>query len=269
MGWDIDGVSPLVYHSPVNDLRDELASLVADAQAALDALRLQGVMVLPRAAAGAHPGVPDVAAEVSPAPRPAAPVPAPRASAPVMPAAPVVPRAAAPNPPAEAAPTEPTRSFFGAWAALAEGPAERLQKVQATFAETCPECGEAPLVGVGATRSGVVLVVDDLSVAQEAVLTNMLVRVVSVEPADVWTVRPRACPRCRAGLVAQVQALRPRVVLGLGAGAARCLDLPERGVWGLFAGAEAVATWHPAEMDADAARKRPAFEVLQAVARRR
>ncbi len=160
--------------------------------------------------------------------------------------------------------------MLGGWAALAEGPAERLARVVAGLGERCEGCGEAPLLGAGALRSGLVLVCDPLIAAGQGMLTNMLVKVVTVEPADVWTASPRPCGVCASGLAQQVQAIRPNAVLAMGADAAQLTGLVERGAWGKWAGVSAIATWHPAEIEAGPAqRKRAAFDVLTEIARRR
>ncbi len=160
--------------------------------------------------------------------------------------------------------------MLGGWAALAEGPTERLAKVLANLGERCDGCGEAPLTGVGALRSGLVLVCDPLTSAGQNMLSNMLVRVVSVEPGDVWTANPRPCGLCASGLAQQVLSIRPNVVLAMGNDAARMVGLEERGAWGKWAGVATITAWHPAEIEAGPApRKRAAFDVLTEVARRR
>ncbi len=319
-GWGIEGVRPLVYHSEMHDLRDELAGLVADVTATLEAMRLQGTIVLPvgdrigasrspepeppspaaYSRGGADPGparrfepprpepraapIPPSRAEPRPVPAPtiAAPLPEPRPSPPLGSAPELVVRTVttAPTPAPAPAPGEgamfgggfgaaPTGGgLLGAWGAKLAGPEDRLAKVVAELGPTCPACGEVTVTGVGGVRNGLVLLRTPCTAAEAVVLGNMLVRVVGVEPDDVWTAAPRACATCADAVKRQVEAIKPRVVLVLGEAAAAALGL-SIGVWGSFGTIAAVATFHPAEMAADANRKRPAFAVLQEVAGRR
>lgn len=268
----------MVYHSPMHDLRDELAGLVAEVSSALDALRLQGAVVLPRAPASSPPIF-----EPIPAPRPvadrmhtppAAPTaPRPRGPSAVVPMRAEAPRAAAPVvvpyvPPLPAPAAPGGGGLLGRWADQLVGPDERLAKVVAALGAACADCGEPPVLGAGAIRSGLVLCADACNDAETAVLANMLLKVVGVEPGDVWTTTPRTCPGCVAGLRLQLEAIKPRVLLALGPTTLAATGLV-RGEWGSFVGIAAIATWHPAELAADVARKRPTFDVLQQVAKRR
>ncbi|MSQ00690.1 MAG: hypothetical protein EXR71_02230 [Myxococcales bacterium] len=240
----------------MSDFHDQLAALVADTAATLEALRLQGAIVLPRGDPLPLGALPE---------RPVHPVTAKPLAAPTSP-----PPRPSPSSPVPAATGGGVLPLLGGWAALAEGPAERLAKVIAALGERCEGCGEPPLVGVGALRSGLVLVCDRLTAAGQGMLTNMLVKVVNVEPGDIWTVTPRPCGACAIGLAQQVQAIRPRAALALGADAARLVGLTERGTWGSWAGVSAITTWHPAEIEVGPPpRKRAAFEVLTELARRR
>jgi uracil-DNA glycosylase len=136
------------------------------------------------------------------------------------------------------------------------------------MAAGCAGCGEPPVLGTGGVRSGMALLYDAGSAADEAVLANMLVRVVGVEPADVLRFQPRACHACADAVTAQLDAVRPRVVLALGP-LARGLLFGEPGAWVRLGAWSAIGTWHPAELATDPARKRVAFEVLKGVAARR
>ena len=234
-----------VYHNEMDDLRDELAGLVADATSVLEALRLQGVILLPAASSGGS-----TLAEVPPKPTRAAPPPS--AIRPV------------PSP----TPAPAAGGFLGRWAEQLVGPDERLEGVVSTLSEACALCGEPTVRGSGALRSGLVLCADACTDAEAAVLSNMLLKVVGVEPDDVWRVTMRPCSGCVEAIRLQVEAIRPRVILVLGAQSTAATELT-RGDWGSFAGAAAIATWHPSEIGADSGRKRPAFEALQGVARRR
>lgn len=158
--------------------------------------------------------------------------------------------------------------LLGRWAEQLVGPDERLAKVVEGLGAPCAECGEPPVIGAGAIRSGLALCADATNEAETTVLANMLLKVVGVEPGDVWTATPRACPTCIAGLRRQIEAIKPRVLLALGPTTVAATGLA-RGEWGAFAGVPAIATWHPSELAADAARKRPTFDVLQQVAKRR
>ena len=249
----MDAGRSAVYHTGMDDLRDELAGLVADVASSLEALRLQGVILLPVAAAESRPLVED-------SPRPTRAAPAPRAAT-IVPAARHAP---APAPPAPAA----AGGLLGRWAEQLVGPDERLEAAIVTLGEACVACGEPTVRGTGALRSGLVLVADPCTEAEASVLSNMLLKVVGVEPDDVWRVTPRRCHGCVDGLRVLVEAIRPRVMLVLGQTSTTATELV-RGEWGSFGGVSAIATWHPGEIGADVARKRPAFEALQAVARRR
>lgn len=178
------------------------------------------------------------------------------------------PRAEQTPPPALTPAPATSGGLLGRWAEQLIGPDERLAKVVAGLGEACAACGEPPVVGVGAIRSGLGLCVDACNEAETAVLANMLLKVVGVEPGDVWTAAPRACPTCTAGLRSQIEAIKPRVLLVLGPTSVAATGLA-RGEWGSFAGVAAIATWHPGELASDVARKRPTFDVLQQVAKRR
>jgi uracil-DNA glycosylase len=105
--------------------------------------------------------------------------------------------------------------------------------------------------------------------AAEQMLANMLLKVVLVEPADCLRFAPRPCLACAESVARQVRALRPRVVLAMGADAATMIGQPPLGEWRRWAESDTVLSWHPEEIAADAARKRAAFVTLQEVARRR
>lgn len=263
----------------MHDLRAELAALVADVAEAFEGLRGQGVRFVPRESEAFVPRVEPEAARPAP-PRPAPPArPAPRVEAPAPPpgvaAPPPPPRAAAPPPPARAAPAPPPPpaplaggGLLDRWADKLAGPAERLRRAQEKLGSACPGCGELPQLATGGLTSGMAMLYDAGTDTDAATLTNMLVRVVGVEPADVLTFHPRACATCAVGVQAQIEAARPRVVLALGPNA-RALLAAEPGRWARFAGVDAIGTWHPSEQGSDIARKRAAFEALKQVASRR
>ncbi len=253
----------------MHDLRAELAALVADVAEAFEGLRGQGVRFVPRES---EAFVPHVEPE---APRPAPPLQAPPARPPPRVEAPAPPRAAAPPPPPRASPAPPPPpapaaggGLLDRWADKLAGPAERLRRAQEKLGEACPGCGELPQLATGGLTSGMAMLYDAGTDTDAATLTNMLVRVVGVEPADVLTFHPRACATCAVGVQAQIEAARPRVVLALGPNA-RALLAAEPGRWVRFAGVDAIGTWHPSEQGSDVARKRAAFEALKQVASRR
>ena len=99
-------------------------------------------------------------------------------------------------------------------------------------------------------------------------LDRMLVHVLALEAADVWTVAPVACSTCAARVRSQVEAIAPRAVLAMGPAAQALIGASGRGVWGRWAGAEAVATFHPEELLRVPDDKRHAFAHLKDVARR-
>lgn len=271
----------------MDDLRAELATLVADLAETFDGLRGQGVRFVPRES---QPFVPEpLPPPLAPTPRAAAPPP--RAEAPPRPAASpplaaFAPRPTPPAPPVSLAPPAPRTpppaavpspaaapppegaGLLGRWAGVLASPAERLRKAQEKLPSACPGCGQPPLLGSGGTSSGLALLYDAGSAAEEETLANMLVRVVGVEPADVLTFHPRACVACAEAIATQIEAIRPRVVLALGPHARASLG-SEAAVWSRFAGVDAVGSFHPAELAADPSLKRPAFETLKQVASRR
>lgn len=258
---------PPEYHDGVDDLRAELAELVADTLATAHALRLQGVLLVPvesRQNSARSPLDDDartareveVGAPPPPVERPVAVAVPPRRPAPVV----------APSP---ALAPPPAGGLLGKWKERLLTPEERLQRAVATLPERCEGCGLPCAVGTGGARSGVVLVAPAAEGAEATMLGNMLLNVVGLEPADTWRLPSRSCARCVEAMRVQVEALRPRVVLVLGQEAARALELPELGQLARFGGCEAVATWHPGEITEDPSRKRAAFEVLKLVAARR
>jgi uracil-DNA glycosylase len=102
----------------------------------------------------------------------------------------------------------------------------------------------------------------------QAMLDRMLVHVLAMEATDVWTVAPVACPTCAALVRSQVEAVAPRAILALGPAAQALTGLSGRGLWGRWAGAEALATFHPDELLRAPDDKRHAFAHLKDVARR-
>jgi uracil-DNA glycosylase len=71
---------------------------------------------------------------------------------------------------------------------------------------------------------------------------------------------------CVAWVERRIQLVGPRVVLVMGAGAARALGLPvERRGWSTLGGVATCYTWHPDELAADANLKRAAFDHLKEV----
>ncbi len=255
------------YHVAVDDPRSELATLVADTMALVQSLRLQGVIGVPiesRRDVSPRGGEDEARAlrELS-TPRPVLPLP-PQSVAPARPppAAPA-PSLAPPPLPSEGG------GLLGKWTARVPSPEERLAAAIAALPERCEGCGEPTLVGRGGLRAGLVLLAPVASGEASTMLANMLLKVVNVEPDDAWVAAPRSCRACVGALARQVEAIKPRVVLALGPEVGATLGLIERGRWGRWAATDAVWTWHPEEILADATRKRAAFEVLKEVAIRR
>ena len=267
-----DGVA-LVYHSGMRELREELATLSADVAEAVEASRLLGTADVPCEPEGVAVPSARAAPRVLPAPRPAPPVvrpaPPPRAPAATAPATPApTPTTTLPAPPLPPAAPVQGGGLLGRWAAQVAGPAERLRVVQERLGERCSGCGEPMIAASGGLESGMALLYDRGAEADQSVLTNMLVRVVGVEPADVFTLEPRTCGSCAEAAVAQLEAIRPRVILALGP-LARAMTRSPPGAWTRLAGTDAVGTWHPSEQGSDAAHKRAVFDVLKQVASRR
>ncbi|MBM4390453.1 MAG: hypothetical protein FJ090_04985 [Deltaproteobacteria bacterium] len=263
------------YHGVVDDPRAELATLVADTVSLVQSLRLQGVIGVPvESRREASPGSEEeVRAQRELTPTRTAPsLPTPSLPAAVVP----MPPSPSPAPLAMAAPALLSRplpsegeGLLGKWKARAQGPEERLAAAVAALPEHCEGCGEPTLAGRGGLRSSLVLLAPAARGEASTMLSNMLLKVLSVEPGDAWTAAPRACASCIGALARQVEAIKPRVVLALGPEGGSGLGLVERGRWGRWAGADAIWTWHPEEILADATRKRAAFEVLKEVANRR
>jgi uracil-DNA glycosylase len=114
-----------------------------------------------------------------------------------------------------------------------------------------------------------ILVAAPATGAAQTMLANMLLKVVAVEPLDVWHVFPRPCSTCAATLERFVLAIRPRVILGLGAEARAMLGQPALGAWVRFAQIETIVSWHPDEIEADSSRKRAVFGHLQELSKKR
>ncbi|MBM4364840.1 MAG: hypothetical protein FJ102_01385 [Deltaproteobacteria bacterium] len=259
------------YHGAVDDPRAELATLVADTMALAQSLRLQGVIGVPvesrrEPSPGREEDEVRAQRELAP-PRIAPSLPARSLPTPSLPR-PSQPAMAAPSLAPPPLPSE-GGGLLGKWKARAQGPDDRLAVAVAALPERCEGCGEPTLVGRGGLRSSLVLLAPVAQGEASTMLANMLLKVLSVEPGDAWTAAPRACVSCLGALARQVEAIRPRVVLALGPEVGSALGLVERGRWGRWAGADAIWTWHPEEILADATRKRAAFEVLKEVAGRR
>jgi uracil-DNA glycosylase len=270
----------------MEDARIALATLVADTQAWLDAWRRDGgVSVIDGTLEGLPPpptfAAPATARATSPpvAPRPGATAfAAPRGvAAPPHGSAPVAPRAGAPPDPAPvAAPVAraPGAGLFGGrWAEATETPASRLAKVLAALPAACERCGNPPPRGTGPAGARLVVIARPLAGDAAAMFQKMLVHVLTMEPGDVWSVAPSDCPGCASHLRAQVDALAPRLVLAMGDPARIAVGLAARGVWGRWAGADALATHHPDEVLAQLAAggqeaRRATFEHLKELARR-
>ncbi len=171
--------------------------------------------------------------------------------------------------PAAPEPARPAAGLFGArWAAAVEDGADRLARVVGTLPAACADCGAAPSRGAGNPRTRLVVVASPLAGEAQAMLDRMLVHVLAMEATDVWTVAPVACTTCAALVRGQVEAVAPRAILALGPAAQALTGLSGRGVWGVWAGAEALATYHPDELLRAPDDKRHAFAHLKDVARR-
>ncbi len=96
--------------------------------------------------------------------------------------------------------------------------------------------------------------------------------IVKCRPPGNRTPLPEECQACLPHLRAQFALVRPRVVLLLGATAARTIlgeDLRitrDRGVWKLKKGVWMLPTYHPSALLRDPSKKRPAWEDMKALA---
>ena len=279
--------SPLKYHESMGDLRSELYGLVAEAQALLQSLRLQGVLSVP---AGLRQGV-EGGGPVASAPggafvgvKTARPAVVPQGNPTRAPAAPATVRLPAPRPATPPAPTlgptvhersppplAPATSggLLGRWGERLVPVDERLARVVTELGSTCEACGQPTLTGQGGLASNLVLIAGPASGESGVMLANMLLKVVLIEPGDAWWVHPRACLACADAVARQVAAVRPRVVLALGQAAGAMLGDPVLGEWTRYGQADLLRSWHPDDVLAEPARKRAVFGHLQELARRR
>ena len=253
--------------------RTELATLVADTLAWLDAWRRDGGVAVPDGALDGLP--PPLAAPLRAAPSWAGP---PAGPTPMRPP----PRAASEAPPSGPGSRPEARVeqrpagaglFGGRWAAATETPATRLARVVAALPATCASCGGASPRGVGPVPARLVVLAAPLQEDAAVMFQKMLVHVLAMEPSDVWVVAPGACEACAPHVRAQVDALAPRLVLAMGDSARAAVGLSARGAWGRWAGADALATHHPDEVIAQLATgaqdaRRATFEHLKELARR-
>lgn len=220
---------------------------------------------------------------LAPAPRlaaspplaPSAPTPSARPATPARPAEP--PPAPRPEAPAGGG----MAGLFGSkWQAALRDRGEELRDVLAAL-PACPDCGvraeslagsgkpEAPLVVLAAGDEGATLAGE-----AGAMLDCMLLNVLAVERGDVWLLEANACAAagggCRIALRRQVDVVRPRLVLAMGAATGVVLGggPAARGEWAPFGSADVLTTFHPVELVRRPADKRPAMEHLTTLRRR-
>lgn len=95
--------------------------------------------------------------------------------------------------------------------------------------------------------------------------------VVKCRPPHNRIPEPDECQACMGYLRQQVALVKPKIILLLGATAAKAVLGPEiritrdRGVWHLSHGVWILATFHPSALLRDSTKKRPVWEDMQAV----
>ena len=98
-----------------------------------------------------------------------------------------------------------------------------------------------------------------------------LCQVMKCRPATARSASPAEAAACEPFYVAQLEALRPKVIVALGRGAAEALGAATtergdwRGIWSAWRGVPLIATHAPAEVLRSAELKRPVWSDLQAV----
>lgn len=278
----------------MTDVHEEYATLLADVLALLQSYQQSGGRLLPvgkldllTQADGAAPpeaprsenrAAPRSDTKVSPASRPESRSPDPR-----------VPPRPAESRPAEAPPARPAAG----WARYMRDPVEEIKRFQAETVGDCQRCGRCQgrsflFGGQGNPKADLVIIVNSPTEEEEyshqlmigpsgEMFDNMLVKVLQTSREKVFILPallcrsrgkpdPKEVETCRPLIEKQVELIKPKVVMMMGAEALALLG-PEarRGEWGLFGGVEVMPTWHPAEILQDASRKRAAFQHLQQV----
>jgi len=282
----------------------ELATLVADTLAMLEALRRQGTDVLPL---GALDGLGAAPAPSATAPRPAAPPtpdrtlpPPPPRAAPARPSLPDPPHpdreglAGRAQVPAPATPSAGAGLFGSKWARVAEGADAAAAALRAEILG-CRACGRGhtraqAFPGEGAAKPMLVIVTDPPDAAGDAagnvlvgdaaqMLDRMLLNVVRIDRREVLVVPVVRCGgpgallpaevlACGSYLARQLALTRPRAVLVLGEAARAALGLERHGTWGDVHGLPALSTFHPLWLAANPGDKRLALAHLQELATR-
>lgn len=98
-----------------------------------------------------------------------------------------------------------------------------------------------------------------------------LCQVIKCRPATARSASPAEAAACEPFYVAQLEALRPRVLVALGRGAAEALGCATsergdwRGIWSAWRGVPLLATHAPGDVLRSAELKRPVWDDLQAV----
>ncbi len=269
-------------------LAEDFAEVVADLHALLEGYRMDGGVALP---AGERGETLESPPSRSASPRFAVPTPArhdgppPRAvvarpenlgrtgrfSAPGPAAAPIPPPAVAPRPAAPVGPVAAAPAagggLLGRWAAVLADPADELEKLFREAAPFCAGCGAPAPRSAGPLRPRLVVVAAPMSGPAEEMFGKMLVKVLALEPTDVFLLPTPACGNCGALVRRQVEIVKARIVLALGRDSI-ALTSGVVGGWSRWANADVVTTFHPAEILEDPARRAPAFEHLKTLARR-
>jgi DNA polymerase len=144
------------------------------------------------------------------------------------------------------------------------------------------------LYGQGSPRADLVVLISSPTEEEEyhrqflmgpagEMFDNMLTKVLQTSREKVYLLpallcrgkgklNPAEVEACRPLIEKQIEIIAPKVVLAMGPEAIALLGTEiRRGEWAKIGNAEVMPTWHPAEILADANRKRPTFQHLQLV----
>ncbi len=272
-------------------MQDEIATLARQLQGVLEVARLGGIETLPRPVFSR-----------APAPKP----PRAREAAPSRPAAPpAAPAAAAPAKTAPAKTALPVvGDDIGALLGLDAPAADKLERLRTDVVGDCKRCklhrGRNKLVfGVGNPEADLVFVGEGPGADEDCqgvpfvgragqLLTRMIeamgfarddvyiCNVVKCRPPNNRDPEPDEVEACERFLKAQLQIVKPRVIVCLGKYAAQTLLRSKtpisrlRGGWHVYEGIDLMPTYHPSyllreEADPDKKKKREAWSDLQKV----
>lgn len=189
-------------------------------------------------------------------------------------------------PVAAARPADP--SISAAWSKRLH-PGDALAAVREDIGD-CRRCGRCNvrsrmIYGVGSAKARLVVISGALTAEEEAAGTpfvgedaemfdKMLEKVLLMERADAWLLPVLMCrgalapqqheiTACRPLLLKQIDVIRPRCVLLMGAEAMMLMPGCARGTWGRLSGIATLPTWHPRELRQEPAQKAETFRHLR------